>query len=76
MAAGRKAGVCDRDGVELVLRADDRPETAARRPQEYEAKTAPLERHHLERGALAEVNGAGTPEEIRAAPRRLPGSAG
>ncbi|HET6922931.1 MAG TPA: nucleoside monophosphate kinase, partial [Anaeromyxobacteraceae bacterium] len=69
----RKAGVCDRDGAELVLRADDRPETVARRLQEYEAKTEPLKRWYGERGALAEVSGVGSPEEILAAAKRLLG---
>ncbi len=69
----RKAGVCDRDGAELVLRADDRPETVATRLREYEAKTEPLKRYYQERGALAEVSGVGTPDEILAAARRLLG---
>ncbi len=69
----RKAGTCDRDGTELVLRVDDRPESVAKRLQEYEAKTEPLKRWYHERGALAEVNGVGTPEEILAAAKRLLG---
>jgi adenylate kinase len=71
----RKAGVCDRDGTDLVLRVDDRPESVAKRLQEYEAKTEPLKRWYHQRGALAEVNGVGTPEEILAAARRLLGRA-
>jgi adenylate kinase len=69
----RKAGVCDRDGAELVLRADDRPETVATRLREYEAKTEPLKRYYQERGTLGEVSGVGTPEEILAAAERLLG---
>jgi adenylate kinase len=69
----RRAGICDRDGAELVLRVDDRPESVAKRLQEYEAKTEPLKRYYHERGALAEVNGVGTPEEILAAAKRLLG---
>lgn len=69
----RQAGICDRDGAELVLRVDDRPESVAKRLQEYEAKTEPLKRWYHERGALAEVNGVGAPEEILAAALRLLG---
>ena len=71
----RKAGTCDRDGGELVLRADDRPESVAKRLQEYELKTEPLKRYYHERGTLAEVDGVGSPEEILAAAKRLLGRA-
>ncbi len=67
----KKDGHCDRDGAELVLRADDRPETVANRLKEYEAKTAPLKSYYQQRGTLAEVNGVGTPEEILAAAKRV-----
>ena len=69
----RKAGTCDRDGTELVLRADDRPETVKTRLAEYEAKTEPLKRYYHERGALAEVSGTGSPDEVLAAARRILG---
>ena len=69
----RKAGVCDRDGAELVLRADDRPETVANRLREYEAKTEPLKRYYHELGTLAEVSGVGGPDQILAAAKRLLG---
>jgi adenylate kinase len=71
----RKAGTCDRDGAELVLRADDRPETVARRLQEYEAKTEPLKRYYHERGLLTPVEGVGAPEVILAATRKILGLA-
>ncbi len=69
----RKPGLCDRDGAELVLRADDRPETVATRLKEYEAKTEPLKRYYHERGTLAEESGTGSPDQILAAAKRLLG---
>ncbi|HEU4384777.1 MAG TPA: adenylate kinase [Anaeromyxobacteraceae bacterium] len=69
----RKPGVCDRDGAELVLRADDRPETVTARLEEYQAKTEPLKRYYHERGILAEVSGIGSPDEILAAAKRILG---
>jgi adenylate kinase len=71
----KTAGRCDRDGTELVLRVDDRPETVANRLKEYEAKTAPLKRYYRERGALADVSGVGSPEEILAAAKSVLGPA-
>ncbi len=73
--APRKVGICDRDGAELVLRVDDRPESVAKRLQEYQVKTEPLKRWYRERGALAGVDGVGTPGEILAAAMRLLGRA-
>ena len=67
----RKPGTCDRDGTALVQRDDDRPETGLRRLQEYEAKTEPLKRYYHERGTLAEIPGAGSPDEILGATKRL-----
>jgi adenylate kinase len=69
----RQAGVCDREGAALVQRDDDKAETVAKRLTEYEAKTAPLKRYYAERGALSEVAGTGTPDEVLAAALRVLG---
>ncbi len=69
----RQAGVCDREGAALVQRDDDKAETVAKRLTEYEAKTAPLKRYYQERGALSEVAGTGTPDEVLAAALRVLG---
>lgn len=63
----RQAGICDRDGADLVQRNDDKPENVKKRMQEYAAKTAPLKRFYEERRLVAEIDGVGTPEGILAA---------
>ncbi|HQR28840.1 MAG TPA: adenylate kinase [Anaeromyxobacteraceae bacterium] len=62
----RQAGVCDREGAELVQRDDDKAETVARRLREYDAKTEPLKRYYAEQGSLSSVPGTGTPEAVLA----------
>ena len=63
----RAAGKCDREGAALVQRDDDKAETVARRLSEYEAKTEPLKRYFQAKGALSEVPGTGSPDEVLAA---------
>jgi len=65
----RVAGACDKDGVALVLREDDKPENVRTRMQEYVAKTAPLKAYYQARGQVAEVDGLGAPDAILAATR-------
>jgi len=69
----RQAGKCDREGADLTLRDDDRPENVERRLQEYEVKTEPLRRYYHEHGLVAPVGGVGEPDEILAATKRLLG---
>jgi adenylate kinase len=71
----RQAGKCDREGADLALRDDDRPENVERRLQEYEVKTEPLRRYYHEHGLVAPVEGVGEPDEILAATKRLLGVA-
>jgi adenylate kinase len=68
--APRKAGSCDKDGVGLVQREDDKPEKVRTRMQEYAAKTAPLKSHYARRGLVLELDGLGAPEAILAETRR------
>jgi len=65
----RQAGRCDREGAALVQRDDDRPENVTKRMQEYAEKTRPLKRFYQERGLVAEIDAAGSPEGILAATR-------
>ncbi len=67
------AGCCDSCGGETYVREDDRPETVARRLEEYDRKTAPLEAWYRERGLLREVVASGTVTNVTAALDRVVG---
>jgi len=66
----KRVGTCDKDGVALVQRADDKPEQVRTRMQEYAAKTAPLKAYYAKRGQVVELDGLGAPEAILAETRR------
>jgi adenylate kinase len=65
----RRADRCDRDDAALVLREDDRRENVERRMEEYAEKTRPLRRFYEQRGLVADVDAAGSPQAILAATR-------
>jgi adenylate kinase len=69
----RKVGTCDKDGVALVQREDDKPEKVRRRMQEYAANTAPLKAWYAQRGQVVEVDGLGAPDVVLAQTLRLIG---
>jgi adenylate kinase len=69
------AGACDKDGVALVQREDDKPENVRQRMKEYVAKTAPLKAYYKARGQVVEVDGLGAPEAILKATRAKLGGA-
>ncbi len=69
----KKAGICDKEGAELVQRPDDKPENVRVRLAEYGAKTEPLKRYYREKKALSEVDGVGTTDGILAATRKVLG---
>lgn len=50
-------GVCDRCGGELIVRADDAPETVAKRLTVYHDQTEPLKDFYEAKGKLAVVQG-------------------
>jgi len=60
----KKAGVCDKCGTPLVIRADDREEVVRKRIETYEKQTAPLIKYYRDRGLLREVYASGLIEEI------------
>jgi adenylate kinase len=55
---------CDADAHELVLRADDNPQTIQTRLAVYRRENRPLTEYYRELGLLAPVDAKGAPEEI------------
>jgi adenylate kinase len=66
-----RQGFCDRDGMGLLQRADDKPENVKKRLLEYAEKTRPLKRFYEERGLVSEIEGVGTPEGILAVTKKV-----
>ena len=60
----KQAGRCDRDGGELVQRADDREEVIRERLNQYDQQTRPLVDFYRQRQALVEIEGEGSPDEL------------
>ena len=58
------AGVCDKCGGELESRKDDQPEVVLKRLAVYHEQTAPLVEYYSSRGALIEIDGQRSPEEV------------
>ncbi|MGI0132726.1 MAG: adenylate kinase [Thermoplasmata archaeon] len=63
-APPRDPARCDRDGVSLVQRSDDRPEAVATRLRAYREQTAPLLEHYRKLGVLRPIDARGTREEV------------
>ncbi|HEX5595230.1 MAG TPA: adenylate kinase [Micromonosporaceae bacterium] len=61
-----REGICDRCGSELFQRDDDRPETIAKRLQEYAEKTAQLIDYYGAQGKLVGIDATGPVEEVTA----------
>ena len=55
---------CVADGRELIVREDDRPETAQRRIAVYLEQTLPVLDHYRKQGLVAEIDGIGSVEEV------------
>jgi adenylate kinase len=53
----KQDGICDVDGVPLVLREDDREAVIPRRLKIYEERTLPVVAHYRTRGRLVPVDG-------------------
>jgi adenylate kinase len=53
----RTPGACDRDGVALVQRHDDRESVVAERLREYDERTFPLIDHYRTRARMVPVDG-------------------
>jgi adenylate kinase len=61
---GRDIWICDIDQAELIVRADDEPQTVEKRLTEYQKETNPLIDHLQSKGLLAEINGEQAPEKV------------
>ena len=57
-------GICDACGGELVLRADDKPETVQKRLDVYHEQTQPLIDYYQTQNILKEVDGTLPMEEV------------
>jgi len=52
----KKEGFCDKDGSELVQRADDKPEVVANRLKTYHAQTAPVIDHYKKHNLVISID--------------------
>ena len=59
----KKEGVCDKCGADLIIRADDAPETVKDRLRTYHEQTEPLLAFYKERGKLRTVENRPSIEE-------------
>ncbi|HYO72366.1 MAG TPA: adenylate kinase [Archangium sp.] len=62
----KRAGYCDKDGVGLVQRDDDKADVIEKRLKKYDAETAALEPFYAQRGLLKAIDGVGSPEGVYA----------
>jgi adenylate kinase len=60
-------GVCDKCGAELIIRADDNPETVLKRLETYHKQTEPVESYYEAKGKLIRVAGRVEVEDTTAA---------
>ena len=69
--------ICDKDGGDLVQRADDRPEVIRQRLLAYEFQTKPLSDYYQRQGVLGVVDGGASTEKVSCAITKfLEGAAG
>lgn len=61
----RVDNLCDVDGTPLIVRDDDKPETARRRIAVYLEQTLPVLEHYSRQSVVAEVDGDGSIEQVR-----------
>jgi adenylate kinase len=65
LAPPKQDMVCDVDGTALVMREDDRPETARRRIGVYLEQTLPVLAHYRQQHVVSDVDGTGDIEEVK-----------
>ena len=59
-------GICDKCGAELIIRADDNPETVLKRLETYHQQTEPVEGYYALKGKLVRVAGDNGVDETTA----------
>jgi adenylate kinase len=59
-----ETGVCDECGGDLAQREDDQEDTVRERLRVYEENTEPVVEHYRDAGALLEVDGEASPDEV------------
>jgi len=60
----KQEGICDVCGGAVVQRKDDHESVIGTRLEAYDKSTAPVKDYFAKRGALAEINGVGSTEEV------------
>lgn len=70
----KQAGICDKDGSELIQRDDDREDKVQHRLHVYSDQTSPLKAWYEKRGVLRSIPGVGSPDGIYAAIRKSIGA--
>lgn len=63
-AQGREIWLCPADDAELIVRADDEPQTVEKRLVEYCNETDPLIAYYRQTQELAEINGDQSPDRV------------
>ncbi len=63
-APPKTAGKCDKDGLDLVQRNDDKPEVVRKRLITYHQQTQPLVDYYSKHGLLKDVDGTQSPEKV------------
>lgn len=66
LAPPRNDSLCDDDRTPLIMREDDRPETARRRIGVYLEQTLPVLAHYRQQHVVRDVDGLGSIEDVRA----------
>jgi adenylate kinase len=65
LAPPRVEGLCDVEGAALIMREDDRPETARRRITVYLEQTLPVLAHYRQQHVVSDIDGTGSIEEVQ-----------
>jgi adenylate kinase len=60
----KREGICDVCGGAVVQRKDDHESVIGTRLEAYDQSTTPVKHYFAKKGALAEINGVGSTEEV------------